>query len=185
MEDRDIIELFFNRDEQAIKEAQDKYENACFSLAVRILNSDEDSYEAVNDTFLKAWNTIPPKNPQKLSSYLLMLCRGISIDILRHKSSAKRGGGEYEMSLEELDWCIPDRLRQSEIDCSGLTEAINSFLSELNEKKRIIFMRRYWWINTVSEIAEDMNISESKVKMILLRTREKLRDYLEKEGFDI
>ena len=185
MEDREIIELFINRDENAIKEAQKKYKNSCTALADRILNSSEDSDEAVNDTFLKAWNTIPPENPHRLSSYLFMLCRGISIDLLRRKSSQKRGGGEYELSLDELENCIPDELKQSEIENKLLRDALEGFLSELPEKKRIIFMRRYWWFYSVSEIAESLNISEGNVKMTLHRTREKLKDYLEKEGFDI
>ena len=185
MDDREIIELYFNRDEAAIEESQKKYGDICKSLSLRILNSREDCEESVNDTFLKAWNTIPPENPKNLLSYLLMLCRGFSIDCLRRKSSAKRGGGEYELSVEELENCIPDGFADSEIEENLLKEAINTFLSKLPEKKRIVFMRRYWWFNSVSEIARDMNMSEGSVKMNLLRTREKLKDFLEKEGFEI
>lgn len=185
MDDREIIELFFNRDETAISESLKKYGDICKSLSLRILNSREDSEEAVNETLLKAWNTIPPENPKNLLSYLLMLCRSLSIDCLRRKSSAKRGGNEYELSIEELENCIPNNLTESEIEEHILKEKINTFLSKLPEKKRIVFMRRYWWLNSVSEIARDMNMSEGSVKMNLLRTREKLKEYLEKEGFVI
>ena len=185
MEDRYILELFNNRDERAISESQKKYGDGCKAITIRILNSREDSEEVVNDTFLKVWNTIPPEKPQKLSSYIFMICRNLSIDCLRRKSSLKRGGSEYELSIEELGNCIPDSLADSEIDENLLKDALNDFLSKLPEKKRIIFMRRYWWFYSVSEIANDLNMSDGNVKMSLHRTRKKLKEYLEKEGFDI
>ena len=185
MEDREIVALFLDRDEKAIKETETKYGERCKLLAFRILNSEEDSMEAVNDTLLKAWNTIPPQNPEKLFPYLAMLCRRQSIDMLRKSLSEKRGGGAFELSFEELDSCLPGRLRQGDVEGFSFKDALESFLEKLPEKKRIIFMRRYWWCCSISEIAEDMNMSESSVKMTLSRLRDKLRDYLEKEGINI
>ncbi len=185
MEDVKIIELFFERDERALSETELKYGDRCNSLAFRILNSKEDSEEAVNDALMKAWNTIPPNNPSSLFSYLAMLCRQISIDKLRKSTSKKRGLGEYELSIEELESCIPNELRQTEIENDLLKDTLNSFLSKLPKKKRVIFMSRYWAFYSISEIAENLNMSEGSVKMTLLRTREKLRDFMEKEGVDI
>lgn len=185
MEDREIVSLFLKRDEDAVKQTENKYGERCLSLARRILNSEEDALEAVNDTYLKAWNSIPPAAPEKLFPFLAMLCRSISIDILKKRKSQKRGSGEYELSVEELDYCLPDRLIQSDMDLFVLRDSLNAFLKKLPEKKRIIFMRRYWWFYSIKEISDDLNMSEGSVKMTLLRLREKLKEHLEREGFTI
>lgn len=183
MEDKDIIRLYFERSEEAIKATAQKYSAFLSRIAFGILRSREDAEECVNDTYMQAWNSIPPSEPRRLSAFLGKITRNLSLNRYERITAQKRGGGSRELALEELEECIPaagDVQRQAED--AELGELINGFLAKLNRESRIIFMRRYWYFCTVSEIAEDLHVGESKVKMSLLRTRKKLKQFLEKQG---
>ena len=181
MEDAEIVRLFFARSEQALRESKTKYGAACRRLAMRVLGSREDAEETENDTYLRAWNTIPPAEPQFLGAYLASVCRRLSIDRLRAAKRQKRGGGVYVESLAELDDTVAD-CSADFADAAALTDALNRFLETLPPETRTVFLRRYWWCLTVKEIAEAGGMSQSAVKMSLSRTRQKLRAYLEGEG---
>lgn len=182
MDDRSIIELYCLRDENAVRETQLKYGRLCRALAMRLLGSREDACETENDTYLRAWNTIPPAEPRSLGAYLAAVCRRLSIDRLRKRGSKKRGGGVYEESLEELDgvFVSPD---SDPADGIALRDALTRFLNALPPEPKRVFLLRYWWFLNVKEIARDCGMSESAVKSGLARTRNRLKDYLEKEGF--
>lgn len=183
MEDKAIIELFNQRNQQAINETAEKYGNYCYSISYNILANTEDSEECVNDTYLKAWQTIPPEYPNIFSVFLAKITRNISLDKYRHKYAKKRGGTTACIVFEELENCVADT--KNSIDEVELTEVINSFLKTLSDDKRKIFVKRYWYFCSVKEIAEFYGTSESKVKMTLNRTRENFRKYLEKAEVSI
>ena len=186
MDDEMIVSLFWARDERAVEETKIKYGALCRGVAMRILGVREDAEEAENDAYLKAWNTIPPNKPSSVAAYLVMLCRQIAIDKLKAKTSAKRGGGVYDAALDELAECVSDpSISRDPVDSIALRDALNVFLGGLPEKPRRLFMQRYWWSCTIEDIAYDSDMSESAVKISLFRTREKLKKYLQKEGFDI
>lgn len=183
MEDRQIIELFWNRSENAIEETAKKYEKYCYYIAFNILHSREDSEECVNDTYLKVWENIPPKRPERLSTFLGKITRNLSINRFKQKNAQKRGEGQYVIALEELQECIPSMCSvEKTMEDKVLVELFNSFLESLTMEKRRIFMRRYWYFSQVKDIATEYAMSESKVKMSLMRTRKELKDFLEKEG---
>ena len=183
MEDKDIIRLYLERSEEAISETALKYSVLLSRIAFGILRSREDAEECVSDTYMRAWNSIPPSQPKRLSAFLGKITRNLSLNRYQQLTAQKRGGGSREVALEELEECIPAAGDlQREVEDAELAELINGFLDKLGRESRIIFMRRYWYFCTVSEIAEDMSIGESKVKMSLLRTRKKLKQYLEKQG---
>lgn len=183
MNDNQIIDLFFERSEEAISVTADKYGRYCYTIAHNILNDAEDSEECVNDTYLKAWESIPPKRPEKLAAFLGKLTRNLAIDRYRYYASKKRCEGQIMLALDELAECVPasDDTEKAVTD-KELTEVLNRFLADLPAEKRQIFMRRYWYMSQVKDIAEDFGISESKVKMTLLRLRNKLKQILEREG---
>ena len=182
MEDSRIVELFWQRDETALAETENKYGRYCFSIANGILQNGEDARECVNDTFLAAWNAIPPHRPELLSAFLGKIARRLSLKKRRDSSAGKRGGGSVDVSLDELEECIPAGQSIDEsIDTAELTEIINAFLAELPLTERRVFLRRYWYFDPVSEIASRFGFSESKVKMMLKRTRDKLLARLQKE----
>lgn len=183
MEDQRIVALYWERDEAAIAESRKQYGGYCRTIAARILGSEEDAREVENDTFLAAWNAIPPAHPDNLGTFLGMLCRRKSIDRRRQDTRQKRGGGQWEAALEELGDCLTDGDRVA--DQIALRDALERFLREQSEENRNLFLRRYWWFSSVSEIARDFDLSESAVKVRLLRTRESLRQHLEKEGFSV
>ncbi len=186
MDDKEIVALYWERKEQAITESENKYGRYCFSIAYNILRSHEDSEECVNDTYVKAWNSIPPKRPEKLSVYLGKITRNIALDVLDKLSAKKRGSTEITLVLDEISECIPSpRSTEKEIDNLALTENLNSFLKTLKSENRKIFLQRYWYMMSVREIARENFCTESKVKMSLMRTRENLRIFLEKEGVEI
>ena len=186
MEDKDIIGLYFERSEEAINETALKYSTLLSHIAFGILGSREDAEECVNDTYMQAWNSIPPSQPKRLSAFLGKITRNLSLNRYDLLTAKKRGGGSKELALEELEECIPSTGDlQRQVEDAELAELINLFLDKLNRESRIIFMRRYWYFCTVREIAEDMCIGESKVKMSLLRTRKKLRQFLEKQGVSL
>ncbi|MDO4198878.1 MAG: sigma-70 family RNA polymerase sigma factor [Erysipelotrichaceae bacterium] len=186
MEDQEIIQLYFDRDEKAIKETQNKYANYCFSIAHRILNDFMDAEECLNDTYQGAWNSMPPHHPENLAIYLGKICRRCALNVLRSKNAQKRGGGEALVSFDEISECIADdKSVKEELDLKYLSEAIDEFLSDLRQDDRKIFVCRYYYFESVEEISKRLGFTKSKVKMSLKRTRDKLKTYLEKEGYVI
>ncbi len=181
MTDYEIVKLYFDRSEQAIVETDRAYGRYCRYISFEILRDNEDCEEIVNDTYLKTWESIPPKNPPSLKNFLGKIVRHLSINRLERNNAQKRGGGQLELVLEELQGCIPSR-DDGEEDSARIREAINAFLRSLPGDKRRIFIRRYWYMSPISEIAEELGVSEGKVKMILSRLRRELRKTLEKEG---
>lgn len=186
MEDSQIISLYFSRDEKAIKETERKYGNYCRSISLRILKNKEDCEECVNDTWMSAWTSIPPKEPLKLSAYLGRITRNLSLKKYEAAKTKKRGSGEVPLILDELSLCIPDRSDvDSALDSKLLEESIDSFLSSLSPEHRKIFMQRYWYLCSIKEISENNGMTRSNVKMTLLRLRNTLREKLKKEGVEI
>ena len=181
MEDAQIINLFWQRNEQAVKETDIAYGRKLFVLSNRILNNREDAEESVSDTYMETWKTIPPKRPKYFFAYLASLCRNISFNRLDWVMAAKRNG-EIVSLTQEMENCIPDKLREREMDSRQIRQILESFLEGLPKESRLIFLRRYLYVDTVAEIAARYGISESKVKTQLHRTRKKLHSCLEKEG---
>ncbi len=177
MQDNQIVELYFARDEQAIAATSAKYNSYCMNIAMNILHNNEDSEECVNDALLAAWNSIPPHRPEKLSVFLGKLTRNISIN--RHKANhaERRGGGEFALSLEELDECIEDPRSLSE-DPEELGRIISEYLYTQSKEMRQVFVRRYFHSESISDIAARFEMSDSKVKSILHRMRLGLKSYL-------
>ena len=182
MDDKEIIKLYNERNEQAISASDKVYGKYCYSIAYRIVDNESDAKEIVNDTYLKAWNTIPPQSPDSLRGYLGMLARSIAIDRLRYYRSDKRGGVRVDAVIMELSECAGNSYGGDIVDKMALGKALNSFLKSLKERNRNIFIRRYWYVDSVSEIAVRFSLSENAVKAILLRARRSLEKYLEKEG---
>ena len=183
MDDAGIVSLYWERNEQAIEESEAKYSGYCHAIAYRILADHEDADESVNDTWLAAWESMPPHRPSILATYLGKITRCISLNRWRDRSRDKRGGGEVSLSLDELAECVPDRQNvERTMELEELTEAINSFLAGLPEVERDVFVCRYWFLTPLREIGEKFEFSESKTKSMLFRTRNKLLAHLEKEG---
>ena len=182
MEDKQIVDLFWERSESAIQETEKKYGRYCYYIAYQILQSDEDAKEVVNDTYLKAWQTIPPKRPEALKPYVGMISRHLAFDIYEAQHTQKRG--QIPLVLDELAECLPGADDAWDV-VSGiaLRDSLNAFLRGLPLKTRNIFLRRYWYASSLADIADEYAMKESAVGMILLRTRKKLKSYLEKEGF--
>ena len=186
MQDESIVALYWERDEAAIEETKNKYERYLFKIAHNILSDFEDSQESVNDTYLAAWNTMPPHKPTILSTYLGKLTRRISIDIFRRKNRSKRRASEYAISLSELEECVTDGSNpEEELEVKLLANAINDFLRTLTKDARNLFIGRYYFLDSLRDAAEYCGMSESRAKSLLFRTRCNLRVYLEKEGFKI
>lgn len=183
MEDDKIIDLYFRRDQSAIAESQNKYESYCTAVAKNILCSKEDAEECVNDTWLHAWNSIPPTRPNILSLFLAKITRNIAIDRYRERFAERRGKGEISVCLEELTECVGNT--ETFTDEIELREAMNIFLERLNPKHRKIFMLRYWHMLTLNEVAVRCGVSEGAVKMSVKRTRESLRKFLISRGYEI
>ncbi len=183
MEDKKIVELYWLRDESAIAETKTKYGRYCYSISYNILQNNEDAEECENNTYLDAWNSMPPNKPVVLSSFVGMIARRISLDMWRKKRASKRGGGEFELSLDELEGCVPSQKSiDDEIDTEVLAKMISTFLRTLSQTEYCVFLRRYWYFDSINDICKRFGFSQSKVKMMLMRTREKLLNYLEKEG---
>ena len=186
MKDEEIVDLYWARSEAAISETSDKYGGYCRSIAYNILRSDEDSEECVNSCWFSAWNSMPDLRPASLRAFLGKTVRNLALKRWEEKSAQKRGSGQTDAALDELSECVPAPNSGSRFaDDLALTEALNGFLASLPAEKRKIFMRRYWYMSTVAEIAEDLSESESKVKMTLLRTRKELKEALEREGIEL
>ena len=186
MDDQQIVDLYWVRTENAISETAHKYGRYCHYIAYNILHSDEDSEECVNDTYLKAWNVIPPQRPNKLSTFLGKITRNLALDRYKYNSREKRGGGQMPLVMDELAECVSATDTTNHIiDDMVLVDCFNRFLATLPAEPRKIFMRRYWYFSSIKEIADDFSISESNVKMTLSRVRNKLKQLLEKEGFEL
>lgn len=186
MKDEEIIALYWSRNEQAITATADKYGSYCRSISYRILHNNEDAQECVNDTWLGAWKSIPPKRPGRLSVYLGKITRNLSLNRARHYSAEKRGLGQTELVLSELEDCIPaqDSVEQI-IEEMVLTKSINQFLRAQPRQKRNIFIRRYWYLYSLRDIATAYGMSESKAASLLFRMRNDLKSHLEKEGITL
>lgn len=183
MDDTQIVELYWARKESAIEETAAKYGSYCHSIALNILHNPEDATESVNDTWLDAWNSMPPHRPSVLSTFLGKLTRRISIDKWRRTTAKKRGNGQLPLVLDELEDCVSDgKSIEEETERKLLAEVIAAFVKSLPETEQKVFLCRYWYMDSVSTIATRFRFSESKVKSMLSRTREKLRVRLEKEG---
>lgn len=186
MDDRQIIDLYWTRSENAISETINKYGRYCHSIAFNILHNSEDSEECVNDAYMKAWEIIPPQRPERLAAFLGKITRNLSLNRYNMYTAGKRGYGQVLLALDELQECVPSEDNTEHVaDDIMLTEVLNRFLESLPLDSRKIFMRRYWYFSPVKEIAYDFGISESKVKMSLLRSRAKLKTLLQKEGVEL
>jgi RNA polymerase sigma-70 factor (ECF subfamily) len=184
--DSDIVELYWQRDESAISETQKKYNAYLTKIAQNILANTEDSEESVNDTYLKAWDSMPSHRPEKLATYLGKIIRNLSINTLRNSSRQKRQGSQRALSLSELEDCIPsDSNPEHQAEVNLLTDKINEWLRTVSAEMAKVFIGRYYFMDSVKSIAVHYSMSESKVKVTLHRSRLGLKDYLEKEGFTI
>lgn len=183
MEDEKIIQLYFQRSEDAIPQTELKYGRRCQAVAYNILQSREDSEECVNDTYLAVWNTVPPTIPLHLGAYIVGIARKLSISMLRYRCADRRGRGEYALSLDELEECIGQKgSPEAELELTELATEIERFLHTLSSDDRKIFMCRYWLIASLSQIADSTGFPESKIKSSLHRSRGKLKKHLIKEG---
>ena len=184
MEDVRIVELFWERSETAIEETQRKYGRYCYHIAYNILFSNEDSEECVNDTYLRAWNAMPPHRPERLSAFLGKIVRNLALDRYDKKMATKRSAG-VELALDELEECVADTDEVWNEDEQRLRTAINGFLAALPRRDRMIFIRRYWYVSPISQIATEFGAEEGNIKVILHRVRKKFREHLIKEGIEI
>lgn len=186
MDDREIVNLYWQRDSNAIAETASKYGNFCKSIAQNILDNHEDAEECVNDTYLKTWNAIPPRRPDILSAFLGKITRNLSFDRFRHKHAQKRGSGEIELVLDELGECVSgaDSTVQ-EVEKKELIREINRFLDTLPKEKCHLFLCRYWYAFPLTKIAKQFDMTESHVSVTLHRIRNKMKDYLTERGYSL
>ncbi|MBO5968888.1 MAG: sigma-70 family RNA polymerase sigma factor [Clostridia bacterium] len=184
MDDLSIIELYFARDEQAIKETDNKYGKLCHSIAYNILNNNEDSEECVNDTYIGVWNAIPPTRPNNFMAFLCKITRNISLKRIETMARQKRSQATI-VSLDELAEILPDESIGENISNDNLTELISDFLRKEKEDVRNVFIRKYYFFDSVDDISKRYSFTEDKVKSMLYHTRKKLKDYLIKEGVEI
>jgi len=181
MEDQRIIEMYEKRSEVAIAYTAEKYGAYAKRIAFNVLGSTEDSEECVSDAYLKLWNAIPPAVPKCFKAFLGKIVKNLALDRLDLETAKKRGGGEIVLCLDELEECVPAK----EMETGELTEAINQFLKSVDEKKAKIFVRRYWYQDSIKEIAICFGMTDNNVKTVLFRLRSDLKAYLEKEGINI
>ena len=184
IDDEKIIDLFFERSEQGVRELDNKYGAICHNLSYNIVNNRQDAEECVNDAYLGAWNAIPPARPNPLLSYIMKIVRNISLKIYWRKEAAKRSS-HYTIALEEIEACIADQKTvEDEIEARELARIIEDFLDTLTVENRVIFMRRYWFADSYKDIAELVGLSEKNISVRLTRIREKMKQYLiEREVF--
>lgn len=184
MEDSAIVQLYFDRSENAILETDKKYGPYCYTIAHNILANKEDAEESVSDTYLAAWNAMPPRRPSILSTFLGKITRRLSIDRWRIRTAYKRGGGELPLALDELSECVSDgETPEQTLMRRQLALRFNQFLQGLPETERSVFLCRYWYVDSIAQIASQFGFTESKVTSMLHRTRAKLRTMLQKEGW--
>ena len=186
MRDEMIVDLYWQRDESAISETERKYGRYLSKIAHNILSDREAVKETVNDTYLKAWNSMPPHKPNVLAAYLGKITRQLSIDVLRTRNREKRKPSEYEVSLSELEDCVSgEETTERSVDLKLLAEAINAYLRTLPAEARNMFVGRYYFADPIKEVANYCGVSVPKVKSVLYRTRQGLKDHLKKEGFEL
>ncbi len=185
LDDRKIIELFFERSEQALIELSNKYGSVCSKVAFNILNNNQDVEECVNDAYLGAWNTIPPQNPNPLLSYVCKIVRNLAIKKYHSNAAAKRNS-IYDVALDELENCFPSSvLVEDEFNAIEVARIIDNFLETLNRENRIMFVRRYWCSDSIDDLAKLFHTSNHNISVRLSRTRQKLRKHLMKEGVSL
>lgn len=186
MDDKEIIELYYNRDEKAIEETSTKYGNFCYTIAYNILSDKEDSEECLNDTWLGVWNSIPPTQPKSLKYYLAGIVRNLSLKLFRNKHRQKRNEDNVSYVLDEIEEITRDTVNiEDEVGERELERSMNVFLRTLTEKERCIFLRRYYFMDGLKEISKKSNMSETAVAVNLARTRKKMKEYLIKEGYSV
>jgi len=186
MEDLQIIKLFLERSEVAIEALSDKFGKYCNTIAYNVLGDASDAEECVNDTYLRVWNSIPPNKPENLKAYVGKIARNLALDCFDKQNTLKRGGGQIALALDELNEVVgKDFDPLDNLEGAELTKLINSFLEKLPKEKRILFMRRYWYLDSIKDIAASQNMSEANVKTSLFRIREQLKAELTKEGINI
>ena len=183
MDDKTIIELFWQRSEQAISETDKKYGKLCLDVAQRIVFNAQDAEECVNDTYLGAWNTIPPSRPDVLSAFILKITRNVAMKKIRYENAKKRSV-HATVSFTELDECISSQESMEEtVEANELAKSLEAFLGNIDYESRNMFIRRYWFFDSIKEIAIRFAVSESKVKSQLFRVRNNLKKHLVKEGY--
>lgn len=184
MEDQEIVELYWKRDESALERSREKYQSYLTRIAQQILCDRSDSEEVVNDTYFKAWQSMPPQRPSKLSIYLGRLTRHGAIDCLRRRTSQKRGGTIYEVCVEELEESVPSgETPQQAMEEKLLVQLLNQFLETLSPQARALFLGRYYYFDPLREVARYCGMGEGQAKSQLFRIRKRLKAYLEQEGF--
>lgn len=182
MQDDQIVSLFFTRSEEAIRQLDVKYGRTCRSLSRNILGSWQDAEECVNDAYLGAWNTIPPQNPSPLLTYICKIVRNLSLRRLRDRSAIKRNA-HFDIALQELEGCLPTTgTLEEQVDARELVQIVQQFLDSLSVENRVIFLRRYWFLDSYLEIARRVGLSEKAVSVRLVRIRQKLKIWLEENG---
>ncbi len=186
MTDSEIIDLYWKRSETAIRQTAIKFSGYCFTVSFNILHDEEDSYECVNDTYLRAWDAMPPARPDRLAAFLGRITRNLALDRYKISNAQKRNSGQIDLALSELENCIPDSSNiDNEMAEKELKQIINSFLETLSRGKRRMFVQRYWYFMSIKEIADQSGKSESNVKSTLFRVRNRLKNVLMKEGVTI
>lgn len=181
MEDNQIVELYWNRNENAISATEEKYGKYCRKIANNILKNDEDTQESINDTYLKLWNSIPPQRPNIFKAFIAKIVRNIALNKYETRNAKKRNK-TMDLVFEEIEECIPSGNIEEEIEYKEIVNEINVFLSKLSSESRIYFLERYWYFQTIKDISIKYEQKESKIKMSLLRTRNSLKEHLEKGG---
>ena len=185
MDDTQIIEYFFARSEQAIRALSDRYGSLCRSIALHILNNPQDAEECVNDAYLAVWNNIPPARPDPLSAYVCRIVRNLALKRYHANTAAKRNS-HYDLALEELVDCLPSTGSvEEEIEARELARLLNAFLATLEPQSRILFVRRYWYADSISDLAALFHTGKHNISVRLSRIRKALREYLRKEGISL
>lgn len=184
MNDNEIVTLYWKRDEQAIKETDEKYGTYCLKISLNILADMSDSEENVSDTYLQAWSSIPPQRPISLKAFLAKITRNLALNRYKAAHTKKRAASELTISLDELDICSPSKVTvEDEVGIKHLSKCISDFLRQQSTDARNIFVCRYFYCESIKDIAERFGHSQSKIKSMLMRTREKLKSYLKQEGY--
>lgn len=186
MDDSTIVELYFARDEAAIEETDRKYGKYCSHIAYNILQSAEDAEECVNDTYMRAWNAIPPHRPAQLSTFLGKITRNLSLNKYKGRHAQKRGNGQTAMVLSELEECIGADCRvESLVDEMAVVEVINSFLNQQPRLNRVVFVKRYWHLDSIRDISTALGMNQNRITSMLFRMRKELKLRLESEGITL
>lgn len=186
MNDREIVQLYFERNPEAMEKTVLKYKNYCICIAKNILGNEQDADECFNDALHNTWNSIPPQKPENLGTYIGKIIRNLSFDRYKHSRAKKRGGGETELVLEELKDCVSGKeTPEQNLYRKELSAEINSFLNTLSKEKRNIFVCRYWYAFSVSDIAKKFGKTETNISVILSRLRGELKEFLTERGYEI